>query len=90
MAKDHGLRDGDCAVDVTQRVKLVLCVSAEHVILLDGVEGLLLSLQSDDVGIGDDALGKLPHRVLKGCREKQHLTVFGQLPANRGTDHMTQ
>lgn len=83
MAKDHGLCDCDCAVDVTQRVKLVLSVSAEHVILLDGVQGLLLSLQSDNVGIRDDALGKLPHCVLEGCREEQHLTVFGQLPARQ-------
>lgn len=86
MAKDHGLRDCDRAVDVTQRIKLVLFASAEHVILLDGVQGLLFSLQADDVGVGDDALGKLPHRVLEGCGEKQHLTVFGKLPADRVTD----
>lgn len=83
MAEDHGLSNCDCTVDVTQCIKPALFVSAEYVILLDGVQGLLLSLQSYDVGIGDDTLGKLPHCVLKGCGEKQHLAACGQLPAKK-------
>lgn len=91
MAEDHGLSNCYCTVDVTQCIKPVLFVSAEHVILLDCVQGLLLSLQSDDVGIGDDTLGKLPHGVLKGRGEKQHLAVFGHLPAKKAKakDHVT-
>lgn len=85
MAKDHGLCDSDRAVDVAQGVKLVVSVFAQHVVLLDGVQGLLLSPQADDVGIGDDTLGELPHRVLEGRREEQHLTLFGKLPVDAGT-----
>uniref|UniRef100_A0A3B4CZW6 Uncharacterized protein n=1 Tax=Pygocentrus nattereri TaxID=42514 RepID=A0A3B4CZW6_PYGNA len=66
MAEDHGLCDGDCPIDVTECRKLVLFIIAEHIILLNGVQGLLLPLQFDDVGIWNDPLSELPHRVLKG------------------------
>uniref|UniRef100_A0A8C4HDY9 Uncharacterized protein n=1 Tax=Dicentrarchus labrax TaxID=13489 RepID=A0A8C4HDY9_DICLA len=47
----------------------------DHVELLDGVQRLLFALQPDNIGIGNHLLCKPPHRVLEGCREKQHLTV---------------
>lgn len=65
MAEDHGLCDSDGAVDVAQRVELLLLAVAHHVVLLDGVQRLLLPLQFDDVWVGDDPLGEVPHRLLE-------------------------
>uniref|UniRef100_A0A8C6HLG2 Uncharacterized protein n=1 Tax=Mus spicilegus TaxID=10103 RepID=A0A8C6HLG2_MUSSI len=80
MAEDHGLGDGDGPIQVAQGLELLLSVTAEDVVLFDGVQSLLLALQLDDVGVWDHLLGKLPHRVFKGGREKQHLAVSGQHP----------
>uniref|UniRef100_A0A8D2P2B5 Uncharacterized protein n=1 Tax=Zosterops lateralis melanops TaxID=1220523 RepID=A0A8D2P2B5_ZOSLA len=49
MAEDHGLGDGDGAVDVTESPELLISVIAQNIILLDGVQGLLLALQLDNV-----------------------------------------
>ena len=84
MAEDHGLGDGDGPIQVAQGLELLLSVIAEDVVLFDGVQSLLLTLQLDDVGVWDHLLGKLPHRVFKGGREKQHLAVSGQHPASGG------
>ncbi len=61
MAEDHGLGDGDGSVDVTKGLELLLPAVAQHVVLLDGIQRLLLSLQLDDVGVRHDALGEVPH-----------------------------
>lgn len=70
MTEDHSLCDSDGSVDVTECIELVLLAVALHIVLLDSVQGLLFSFKLDDVGIRHDPLGKLPHRVLKGGREK--------------------
>uniref|UniRef100_A0A3B3WB97 Uncharacterized protein n=1 Tax=Poecilia mexicana TaxID=48701 RepID=A0A3B3WB97_9TELE len=54
MAEDHGLSDGNGSIDVTESLELLLSAVAEHKVLLDGVQSLLLSLQLDDVGFGHD------------------------------------
>uniref|UniRef100_H2SQ26 Uncharacterized protein n=1 Tax=Takifugu rubripes TaxID=31033 RepID=H2SQ26_TAKRU len=78
LAEDDGLCDGQAAVQVTQRRKLLLLVLTDHVELPDVVQSLLLSLQPDDVGIGNDLLCKTPHRVLEGGGEEEHLTLLGR------------
>lgn len=89
MAEDHGLSDGDGPIQVTQGLELLISVIAQHIILLDGVQCLLLALQLDNVWVWDHFLGKLPDRVFEGGREKQHLAVPGQHPAREdpGTGH---
>uniref|UniRef100_A0A8C3VPM0 Uncharacterized protein n=1 Tax=Catagonus wagneri TaxID=51154 RepID=A0A8C3VPM0_9CETA len=84
MAEDHGLSNGDGPVQVTQGLELLISVIAQDVILLDGVQRLLLTLQFDDIWVWDHFLGKLPDRVFEGGREKQHLAVPGQHPAREG------
>lgn len=81
MAEDHGLSNGDGPVEVTQGLELLISVIAQDVILLDGVQGLLLTLQFDNVWVWDHFLGKFPYGVFEGGREKQHLAVPGQHPA---------
>uniref|UniRef100_A0A3Q3IQQ0 Uncharacterized protein n=1 Tax=Monopterus albus TaxID=43700 RepID=A0A3Q3IQQ0_MONAL len=58
--------------------ELVLLILAEHIELLDCVQCLLFTLQPDDIGVRNHLLCKAPHRVLKGCREKEHLTLIQQ------------
>lgn len=65
MAEDHGLGDGDSSVDVTERLELLLPAVAQHIVLFDGIQSLLLSLQLDDVGFRHNALGKVPHGLFK-------------------------
>lgn len=65
VAEDHGLRNCDGAIDVAEGMEFLLTAVAQDVILLDGVQSLFLPLQLDDVGVGDNFLGKLPHRVFK-------------------------
>ena len=65
MTEDHGLGDGDGAVDVTKGLELLLLAGAQHIVLFDSIQGLLLPLQLDDVGIGHDALSEVPNRLLK-------------------------
>ena len=84
MAEDHGLSNGDGPIDITQGLELLVSAVAQDVILLDGVQCLLLTLQFDDVRVGHHFLGKFPDRVFKGGREKQHLAVPGQHPARGG------
>lgn len=84
MAKDHGLGDGDRTVDVAQGLELLLLAVAQHIVLLDGVQCFLLPLQFDNVGVGDDALGEIPHRLFKRGREEQHLARCGKHPGVKG------
>lgn len=65
MAEDHGLGDRDGSIDVTEGLELLLPAVAQHIVLFDSVQCLLLSLQLDDVGVRHDALGKVPHRLFK-------------------------
>uniref|UniRef100_A0A3B3DT97 Uncharacterized protein n=1 Tax=Oryzias melastigma TaxID=30732 RepID=A0A3B3DT97_ORYME len=60
--------------------QLFLFVIAQHMELLDVVQGLLLTLQPDDVGIRNNPLCKIPQRILEGGREQQHLAVFSHDP----------
>uniref|UniRef100_A0A3B5R5H2 Uncharacterized protein n=1 Tax=Xiphophorus maculatus TaxID=8083 RepID=A0A3B5R5H2_XIPMA len=73
MAEDHGLSNCNGSVDVTESLELLLSAVAEHKVLLDGVQSLLLSLQLDDVGFGHDAL------------REQHLAVLRHLPLDSDT-----
>lgn len=84
MAEDHGLSNGDGPIEVTQGLELLVSAAAQDIVLLDGVQGLFLPLQFDNVWVWDHFLGKLPDRVFKGGREKQHLAVPGQHPAREG------
>lgn len=61
MAEDHSLGNGDGSIDVTEGLELLLLTVAQHIVLLDGIQSFLLSLQLDDVGVRHDALGKVPH-----------------------------
>uniref|UniRef100_A0A8C7Z596 Uncharacterized protein n=1 Tax=Oryzias sinensis TaxID=183150 RepID=A0A8C7Z596_9TELE len=85
MTEDHGLSDGDGAVDVTQSFKLLLLAVTQHIILFDGVQSLLLPLQFDDVGLGNNALSKAPDGLLKCSRKQQHLAVFRHSPLDSYT-----
>uniref|UniRef100_A0A8C0V521 Uncharacterized protein n=1 Tax=Cyanistes caeruleus TaxID=156563 RepID=A0A8C0V521_CYACU len=67
MAEDHGLGNGDGTVDVTQSPELLISVVAQNIILLDGVQGLLLTLQFDNVWVRNNFLSKLPHRILESA-----------------------
>uniref|UniRef100_A0A3Q1HQ65 Uncharacterized protein n=1 Tax=Acanthochromis polyacanthus TaxID=80966 RepID=A0A3Q1HQ65_9TELE len=71
MAEDHGLGDGDGSVDVTESLELLLLAVAQHIVLFDGIERLLFSLQLDDVGIWHNAL------------KQQHLAVFRKHPGQQ-------
>uniref|UniRef100_A0A3Q4HBD3 Uncharacterized protein n=1 Tax=Neolamprologus brichardi TaxID=32507 RepID=A0A3Q4HBD3_NEOBR len=68
MAEDHGLSDGDGAVDVRESLEFFFFAVTQHIVLFNGVQCFLLSLQLDYVGIRHNALSK------------QHLAVFGQHP----------
>uniref|UniRef100_A0A8C0EZZ3 Uncharacterized protein n=1 Tax=Bubo bubo TaxID=30461 RepID=A0A8C0EZZ3_BUBBB len=65
VAEDHGLGNGDSAVDITESLELLISVIAQNVILLNSVQRLLLSLQFDNVWVRNNFLSKLPHRILK-------------------------
>uniref|UniRef100_A0A8C2WPX3 Uncharacterized protein n=1 Tax=Cyclopterus lumpus TaxID=8103 RepID=A0A8C2WPX3_CYCLU len=80
MAEDHGLCNGKAPIKITERCKLVLLLITDHIELFDGVQCLLFALQLDDIGIRNHLLSKPPHRLLKGCGEKEHLTVLCQNP----------
>uniref|UniRef100_A0A672U281 Uncharacterized protein n=1 Tax=Strigops habroptila TaxID=2489341 RepID=A0A672U281_STRHB len=72
MAEDHGLGNGDSAVDVTESLELLISVTAQNIVLLNSVQCLLLSLQFDDVWVRNNFL------------KQQHLAVPGDqcLPLN--------
>lgn len=78
MAEDHGLGNGDGPVDVTESPELLISVTAQNVILLDGVQGLLLTLQFDNVWIRNNFLSKFPHRILESGWKQEHLAVPGE------------
>uniref|UniRef100_A0A8B9IY43 Uncharacterized protein n=1 Tax=Amazona collaria TaxID=241587 RepID=A0A8B9IY43_9PSIT len=72
MAEDHGLGNGDSAIDVTESLELLISVTAQNIVLLNSVQSLLLSLQFDDVWVRNNFL------------KQQHLAVPGDqsLPLN--------
>ena len=65
MTEDHCLSNGDGSIDVTECLELLLLAVAQNIILFDGIQRLLLSLQLNDVGIRDDALSEVPNCLLK-------------------------
>lgn len=83
MAEDHGLRDSDGTIDVTQGLELLLFAIAHHIVLLNSVQRLLFPLQFDDVWVRNDPLGEAPHRLLECGREQEHLADFGQHPGKQ-------
>uniref|UniRef100_A0A8C5Q9I3 Uncharacterized protein n=1 Tax=Leptobrachium leishanense TaxID=445787 RepID=A0A8C5Q9I3_9ANUR len=80
VAEDHGLCDGDGAVQVTESLKLLVPAVAHHVVLLDCVQGLLFPFQFDDIWFRDDFLCKFPHGFLKCGRKEEHLAVMRHSP----------
>uniref|UniRef100_A0A3B4A9Y3 Uncharacterized protein n=1 Tax=Periophthalmus magnuspinnatus TaxID=409849 RepID=A0A3B4A9Y3_9GOBI len=78
VAEDHGLSDGYGSVDVAESFKLLLFRVTQDIILFDGVQRLLLSLQFDDVRLRDDPLSKVPHRLLE-CGREQDCKCFSPL-----------
>lgn len=67
MAKDHGLGNGDSAIDITESLELLISVIAQNIILLNSVQRLLFSLQLDNVWVRNNFLSELPHGILKSC-----------------------
>uniref|UniRef100_A0A8C8BG31 Uncharacterized protein n=1 Tax=Otus sunia TaxID=257818 RepID=A0A8C8BG31_9STRI len=65
MAEDHGLADGDAAVDVAEGSVLLLPAPAHEEVLPDVAEGELVLAQLYHDGVGD-----YPH-------EQQHLAALG-------------
>ena len=74
---DDGLAYGDATVNVAESLVLVFPVPAQHVVLSDVVQGQLLFSSLDNIGVRNDSLGKLPHRVFKGRRKQEHLALGG-------------
>uniref|UniRef100_A0A8C8H8X5 Uncharacterized protein n=1 Tax=Oncorhynchus tshawytscha TaxID=74940 RepID=A0A8C8H8X5_ONCTS len=72
MTDDHGLSNGDGPVDVAEGHELLLFAVTDDVVLLDGVQRLLFSLMM--LGVWDDAMGKVPHHLLKRGREQENRT----------------
>uniref|UniRef100_A0A8C1NQ08 Uncharacterized protein n=1 Tax=Cyprinus carpio TaxID=7962 RepID=A0A8C1NQ08_CYPCA len=74
VAEDHSLCDSNGSINVAQSLEFLLLAVADDVVLLDGVQSFLLTLQFNDVGVGNDPLCKVPHGVFKCGREQQHLS----------------
>uniref|UniRef100_A0A3Q0SB52 Uncharacterized protein n=1 Tax=Amphilophus citrinellus TaxID=61819 RepID=A0A3Q0SB52_AMPCI len=85
MTEDHSLGNGDGSIDIRESLELFLFAVTQHIVLFDGVQCFLLSLQLDYVGIRHNALSKVPHRLFKCGREQQHLAVFRHLPLDAYT-----
>uniref|UniRef100_A0A8B9UD98 Uncharacterized protein n=1 Tax=Anas zonorhyncha TaxID=75864 RepID=A0A8B9UD98_9AVES len=49
VTEDHGLGNGDSAIDITESLELLISVIAQNIILLNSVQRLLFSLQLDNV-----------------------------------------
>lgn len=69
------MADCDAAIDIAQGFVFVLLVLTLKVVLPNIVQGQLLSAELNNVGFGDDALGKEQHRVFKGGGKEKHLTT---------------
>uniref|UniRef100_A0A8C3IGR5 Uncharacterized protein n=1 Tax=Chrysemys picta bellii TaxID=8478 RepID=A0A8C3IGR5_CHRPI len=67
MTEDHGLGNGDGSIYITESLELLISIITQNIVLLNGVQCLLLSLQFDDVGVGNNFLGKFPYRIFKGA-----------------------
>ena len=80
MAEDHGLADGDGAIDIGERLELLMLTFAIDVVLFDVGQSLLLTSQSDQHRIGHHGLRKLHHLAVISRREEQHLTVLAETP----------
>uniref|UniRef100_A0A8C4W4Z0 Uncharacterized protein n=1 Tax=Gopherus evgoodei TaxID=1825980 RepID=A0A8C4W4Z0_9SAUR len=78
MTEDHGLGNGDGSIYITESLELLPSIITQNIVLLDGVQRLLLSLQFDDVGVRNNFLGKFPHRIFKGGRKQEHLAISGK------------
>uniref|UniRef100_A0A8C6JQS2 Uncharacterized protein n=1 Tax=Melopsittacus undulatus TaxID=13146 RepID=A0A8C6JQS2_MELUD len=83
MAEDHGLSDGDAAIDVAESFVLLLPAPAHEEVLPDVAEGELVLPQHYHDGVGDDSLSELPHGCLEGGREQQHLAALGESPGEK-------
>jgi len=80
LAEDHGLANGDAAIEVAEGLILLLPVPADKVVLPNVGQSELLLSQLDDDGPGDNLHGKFPEIFLEGGGGKQHLAVPGESP----------
>uniref|UniRef100_A0A8C6ZQV3 Uncharacterized protein n=1 Tax=Nothoprocta perdicaria TaxID=30464 RepID=A0A8C6ZQV3_NOTPE len=64
MAENHGLGNGDGAVDITESLELFISVIAQNVVLFNSVQCFLLSLQFDNVWIRNNFLISGEHSSL--------------------------
>uniref|UniRef100_G3W1Y5 Uncharacterized protein n=1 Tax=Sarcophilus harrisii TaxID=9305 RepID=G3W1Y5_SARHA len=80
MTEDHGLSNCDGPIEITKGLKLLISIIAHHIILFNGVQCLFFSFQFDDIWVWDNFSCKFPHRIFKGSREKQHLTILREHP----------
>uniref|UniRef100_A0A803YK93 Uncharacterized protein n=1 Tax=Meleagris gallopavo TaxID=9103 RepID=A0A803YK93_MELGA len=78
LAEDHGLANGDAAIEVAEGLILLLPVPADKIVLPNVGQSELLLSQLDDDGPGDNLHGKFPEIFLEGGGEKQHLAVLGE------------
>uniref|UniRef100_A0A668RVQ3 Uncharacterized protein n=1 Tax=Oreochromis aureus TaxID=47969 RepID=A0A668RVQ3_OREAU len=69
MAEDHGLGDGDGAVDVRESLEFFFFAVTQHIVLFNGVQCFLLSLQLDYVGIRHNALVEHKHLNFLGINK---------------------
>ena len=82
MTEDDGLANGKGSIDVGDGLVLGILVSAFHIILLDVIQALFVSSQTDRHRVLDDGLGKVHHVLVVSGREEHHLAVWRQLSAN--------
>uniref|UniRef100_A0A8C3JYW9 Uncharacterized protein n=1 Tax=Calidris pygmaea TaxID=425635 RepID=A0A8C3JYW9_9CHAR len=88
VAEDHGLGNGDSAVDITESLELLISVIAQNVILLNSVQRLLLSLQFDYVWVRNNFLKSTPavptvQNSYNGKKQKSPRATYGEsLPLN--------
>uniref|UniRef100_A0A8C4QAB4 Uncharacterized protein n=1 Tax=Eptatretus burgeri TaxID=7764 RepID=A0A8C4QAB4_EPTBU len=82
FTKYHDLRDGDGTIDVAECLELGISVSTHDEVLLYINESLLITPQADHVGIGNNTLRKVPNRIFKGGRKKEHLALSVLFDAN--------
>ena len=66
MTEDHGLSNGNGAINVGECLELVLHTLTADEKLLNVVQTLFLSPQTDDHRVGHHGLGKLHHFALIG------------------------
>mmetsp|Transcript_47404 Transcript_47404/g.136941 ORF Transcript_47404/g.136941 Transcript_47404/m.136941 type:complete len:469 (-) Transcript_47404:55-1461(-) len=74
VAEDHRLGDGQCVVEVAQRVELPLLALHRHEELLDAFQGQLIALHQHAEGVVHELVGHLEDFVRHGRGHQHHLS----------------